>query len=190
MTRKTFWGIMVMMVIMAVALDEVMGDRDKRRRIKEFFARKVGKVERIGYRMVTVAFVIWTIWHLVMAYGMFKDPIRITQQPLGYDQASGDGEIWASSYVKLKNISYSEVPIQLRLYEEDTEGRRWEFQIQSMELWGKEDGKEVWIGEDLTVTVPPRTEIGLYIRAVREEQEGIFFLVHTEQEIQIIYRGK
>ena len=194
MTRKTFWGIMVMMVIMAVALDEVMGDRDKKRRIKAFFARKVGKIERIGYRMVTVAFVIWTIWHLVMAYGMFKDPIRITQQPLGYDQASGDGEIWASSYVKLKNISYSEVPIQLRLYEEDTEGRRWEFQIQSMELWGKEDGKEdgkeVWIGEDLAVTVPPRTEIGLYIRAVREEQDGIFFLVHTEQEIQIIYRDR
>ena len=190
MTRKTFWGIMVMTVIMAVALDEVMGDRDKRRRIKAFFARKVGKIERIGYRMVTVAFVIWTIWHLVMAYGMFKDPIRITQQPLGYDQASGDGEIWASSYVKLKNISYSEVPIQLRLYEEDTEGRRWEFQIQSMELWGKEDGKEVWIGEDLTVTVPPRTEIGLYIRAVREEQDGIFFLIHTEQEIQIIYRDR
>ena len=59
-----------------------------------------------------------------------------------------------------------------------------------MELWGKEDGKEVWIGEDLTVTVPPRTEIGLYIRAVREEQDGIFFLVHTEQEIQIIYRDR
>ena len=111
MTRKTFWGIMVMTVIMAVALDEVMGDRDKKRRIKAFFARKVGKIERIGYRMVTVAFVIWTIWHLVMAYGMFKDPVRITQQPLGYDQPSGEGEIWASSYVKLKNISYSEVPI-------------------------------------------------------------------------------
>ncbi len=190
MTRKTFWGIVVIVVIIVAVLDEMMGDRDKKRKIKEAFIRKAEKVERIGYRMVTVAFVIWTIWHLVMAYGMFKDPVRITQQPLGYDQASGDGEIWASSYVKLKNISYSEVPIQLRLYEEDTEGRRWEFQIQSMELWGKEDGKEVWIGEDLTVTVPPRTEIGLYIRAVREEQEGIFFLIHTEQEIQIIYRGK
>ena len=120
--------MVVVAVIMAVALDEVMGDRDKRRRIKEFFARKVGKVERIGYRMVTVAFVIWTIWHLVMAYGMFKDPIRITQQPLGYDQASGDGEIWASSYVKLKNISYSEITIEINTgwdkytYEADYDG--------------------------------------------------------------------
>lgn len=189
MTRINFWGIIVMMVIIVVVLDEMMGDR--KRKIKELFARKAEKFQRIGYRIVAVAFVIWTIWHLAMIYGMYKEPIRITQQPLGFDLASGDGEIWAASYVKLKNISYREVPIQLRLYEEDTKERRQEFQIRSIEMWGrKEDRKKTRIGEDLTITVPPRTEIGLYIKAVRKEQEGVFFLVHTEQEIQIIYCGK
>lgn len=191
MTRIKFWRIIVMMVIIVVVLDEMTGDREKKRKIKELFAHKAEKFQRIGYRIVAVAFVIWTIWHLAMLYGMVKEPIRITQRPLGYDQASGDGEIWAASYVKLKNISYREVPIQLRLYEEDTEERRQEFQLRSIEIWGREeDGKETRIGEDLTVTVPPRTEIGLYIRAVRKEQEDIFFPVHTEQEIQIIYCGK
>lgn len=53
----------------------------------------------------------------------------------------------------------------------DTKERRWEFQFRSIEMWG-------------------RKEIGLYINAVRKEQEGIFFPVHTEREIQIIYCGK
>ena len=82
MTRINFWRIIVMMVIIAVALDGMMGDREKKRKIKELFARKAEKIQRIGYRIVAVAFAIWTIWHLAMVYGMYKEPIRITQQSL------------------------------------------------------------------------------------------------------------
>ena len=97
-------------------------------------------------------------------------------------------EMQVVSYVKLKNISFHPTEIQGRLYLKDTMGELRESGIQNIELWerkGEEKGTR--ITEDLHVIIPPKEETGLYIQAVYENSEGIYFPYHTEQEIKIIY---
>lgn len=88
----------------------------------------------------------------------------------------------------MKNISFHRIDIQVRLYLKDTMKELQESTIQSIELWERRrEEKGTRITEDLHVIIPSKEEIGLYIQAVYENSEGIYFPYHTEQEIKIIY---
>ena len=90
---------------------------------------------------------------------MYKEPVVIVVQPLGYDKPISDKKMQVVSYVKLKNISFYSTEIQVRLYLKDTMGELRESDIQNIELWerkGEEKGTR--ITEDLHVVIPPKEE--------------------------------
>ena len=143
---------------------------------------------KTGYTMIFIFFVLWILWHGIMIYKMYKEPVVIVVQPLGYDKPINHEKMQVVSYVKLKNISFHPIDIQVRLYLKDTMGELRESDIQNIELWerkGEEKGTR--ITEDLHVVIPPKEETGLYIQAIYENSEGIYFPYHTEQEVEIIY---
>lgn len=164
----------------------------------EWFRERKHLAVKAGCFLVEFFFVFWVLWHVVSIVQIMKVPVKITLRPLGYNKVLDSGQLQAYSYVKLKNESLKKIRMQLRLYLMDTTGQAQEFQIQKAELWEKEKKtkrgrkrkrKEAEIAEDLTITIPAKTETGLYIEGIREHDESIYFLFHTEQEIEIIYEG-
>ena len=152
------------------------------------FRNKKGIFAKIGYLIIFISFALWILWHGITIYKMYKEPVIIVVQPLGYDKPINHEKMQVVSYVKLKNISFHPIDIQVRLYLKDTMRELQETTIQSIELWEKRrEEKETKITEDLHVIIPPKEETGLYIQAVYENSEGIYFPYHTEQEIKIIY---
>ncbi len=152
------------------------------------FRNKKGIFAKIGYLIIFISFALWILWHGVMIYKVNKEPVKIVVQPLGWDKSISDKKMQVVSYVKLKNISFYSTEIQVRLYLKDTMGELRESGIQNIELWerkGEEKGTR--ITEDLHVIIPPKEETGLYIQAIYENSEGIYFPYHTEQEVEIIY---
>ena len=152
------------------------------------FRNKKGIFAKIGYLIIFISFALWILWHGITIYKMYKEPVVIVVQPLGYDKPINHEKMQVVSNVKLKNISFHPIDIQVRLYLKDTMRELQESTIQSIELWEKRrEEKETKITEDLHVIIPPKEETGLYIQAVYENSEGIYFPYHTEQEIKIIY---
>ena len=152
------------------------------------FRNKKGIFAKIGYLIIFISFALWILWHGVMIYKVNKEPVKIVVQPLGWDKSISDKKMQVVSYVKLKNISFYSTEIQVRLYLKDTMGELRESDIQNIELWerkGEEKGTR--ITENLHVIIPPKEVTGLYIQAIYENSEGIYFPYHTEQEIKIIY---
>lgn len=152
------------------------------------FRNKKGIFAKIGYLIIFISFALWILWHGVMIYKVNKEPVKIVVQPLGWDKSISDEKMQVVSYVKLKNISFHPTEIQVRLYLKDTMGELRESDIQNIELWerkGEEKGTR--ITEDLHVVIPPKEETGLYIQAIYENSEDIYFPYHTEQEVEIIY---
>ena len=101
------------------------------------FRNKKGIFAKIGYLIIFISFALWILWHGVMIYKMYKEPVKIVVQPLGWDKSISDKKMQVVSYVKLKNISFHPIDIQVRLYLKDTMRELQESTIQSIELWKK-----------------------------------------------------
>lgn len=154
------------------------------------FRNKGSLFKKVGYSTIFILFALWILWHGISFYNIYKEPVKIVIQPLGYDKPINDEKMYVVSYVKLKNISFHPVEIEIRLYLKDATGRLQESQIQRIELWEtKREKKGTMIAKDLSITIPSKAETGLYIQAIYENSKDIYFPYHTEQEIEIIYEN-